>query len=162
MKWMAILIAVCLTMALVCLPGRQERKCLWRLTVLDHAINCPSWVRMSEQEGTCSNGVWNPGTIRGVTPGKFFSCPITGTNYVVTFRVGTHPFCPVHGHLIEKYGVRHHESWLHPPSVSQNLRDLGVVVCVVVSIVTAIVMIPLAVVRRKRNEAQRSGGEVHS
>ena len=106
----------------------------------------------SEQEGTCSNGVWNPKAILDITPAQFFRCPVTGTNYVVRFQVGTHPFCPVHGRLIEKYGYRPH----HPPS-SLVIRVVAMAACVLLGLGLGVAAGIVALLRkcRRRNERAR-------
>ena len=154
MRWLAIGIVACVIVGgLLWFPGRQERQCLQMLANLDHQINCPGWVAISEEDGTCSNGVWNPKAIVGVTPPEFFRCPVTGTNYVVTFRVGTHPFCPVHGRLIEKYDYRPHQ-----PPRKLVARWVAMSACVLLGVAFAVAMGVVALVKKIRQTRQKAEG----
>jgi len=160
MKVMAILISICLiTASLLWFPGRAEMQCVNNLSIFDHHINCSAHVSMAESEGFVSNGVWNQNYILNMTPEKYRHCPNTGTNYVLTFTVGEHPSCPIHGHLIEKYGIIPHGPSLHHPRISQNVKEIGTAVCIVISILTALVMIITYIVRRLIKKKAQQGHE---
>lgn len=124
MKWLGAAAVLCLAVgALMFFPGRQERACFRNLTTFDHALNCSCWVHLHEQEGIVSNGVWTQkGPVLEGYSKERLRCPITGKDYVLTFTVGEHPYCPVHGRLIEKYDFRpHNQGRLYPPSVKVRL-----------------------------------------
>ena len=140
MKWIAGVTVLCLAIAAVAwFPGRSEWQCALNLSVFDHAINCTGHVAMMTEDGNKgTNGVWKQEYILGMTPQEYRRCPTAVTNYVLTFVVGQHPYCPVHGHLIEKYDLRP-----HGPNVRfgrQMLRENVAGVCGVVGIIGVFVM----------------------
>lgn len=154
MKWIAGSTVLCFVMGACALfLSRSEWRCLLNLSVFDHNINCTGHVAMMTDEGTVSNGVWSQKYILGLTPPECLCCPITGTNYVLTFRVGQHPYCPVHGRLIEKYDVRPHQPnayfrW-------QRTRDAAAAACGLVGIAGVLVMAVGFVVRKTRRRQAR-------
>jgi hypothetical protein len=146
MKWMVSGIAVLvITAGILALPGRTEWQCLQCLAVFDHHINCAGHVAMVGQDGIVSNKVWQRKYILDMTPEKYLRCPTTGTNYVLTFTVGEHPYCPIHGHLIEKYNVRPHHT-----SKIDIVRGLVPFICIFIASLLAVIVGIVAIVRRIR------------
>jgi len=72
----------------------------------------------------------------------------------MTFQVGNHPYCPVHGHLIEKYGI-------HPHQVSRTeiIRRLPYTACMFFAIILGVVAGILSIVnncKKRKEKAQPS------
>ena len=152
MKRLAIGTFACfLAAGILWFPGRQERKCLQMLANLDHQINCPGWVIASEEDGTCSNGVWSPKAIHDITPPAFFRCPVAQTNYVLEFRVGTHPFCPSHGRLIEQYGYQPHQ-----PPRSLLMRWLATAACMLLGLSFGVSLVAVVLVKKTKQVRQQT------
>jgi len=113
MKW---LMRTAMGVAVVCFGlgallthhARNESRCFARLTGIDHIINCPGVI--SWYPDIVSNGVWTTKeAIHEWLAEDDLRCPTTGADYALTLTIGEHPYCPVHGHLIEKYGYRPHQ-----------------------------------------------------
>jgi hypothetical protein len=110
MKWLIVFCVLFLGIAAVLwFPGREERLCLHYLAVFDHHINCLHHLERMGATRPDENGEWPRSLILGMTPEKYLRCPVTGREYDLTFKVGEHPSCPVHGALIEKYGYLPHQ-----------------------------------------------------
>jgi hypothetical protein len=151
MKWMASLTIVCFILAaLFWFPGRGERECVLNLSYFDHLINCPGAIGIGQEAGMVSNGVWNQEWILNMTTGPLnhtLRCPVSGAHYVLTFKIGEHPYCPTHGHLIEKYGVRHHQPWLHWTRF--RVSAAGTLTSLVAAGISASGLMVMSVMRRK-------------
>jgi hypothetical protein len=146
MRWLGIMVVVSLmTAACLWFPGRGERRCVNSLAVFDHHINCSGHVALGQSDGTVSNGVWDRKYILDLTPPTYLRCPLTGTNYMLSFKVGEHPYCPIHGHLIEKYGVRPHQTWLRAPAA----RAIGGPVFLLLALVGGATLLAVAVAKRR-------------
>ncbi len=125
MKWLGVAAVLCLAVGTVLwFPGRHERACYRNLTMPDHALNCPG--RQEIFSGVISDGVWtDKESLLDLCWDEYLRCPITGAEYVLTFTVGEHPYCPVHGRLIEKYGYRPHDPPGTPPGIWSVKRIAG-------------------------------------
>ena len=102
-------------------PWHSRYTCLHRLMVFDHAVNCPRTVVMETEEGNIdADGNWITNQWVAMLRDKHLHCPKSGKKFILpAMRVGVHPYCPTHGHLIEESGYVSHEAnprgeWLAP------------------------------------------------
>ena len=87
-----------------------RQKCFSQLITIDHSFNCgglapgPAGTPVDPKtvpfDGWRKAGETETHSIR--------NCPC-GPAYQADFRVGAHPLCPVHGDLVGKSGLIHHE-----------------------------------------------------
>jgi len=146
---LAILLPI---LALVIIPPWHSRHtCLHRLMVFDHAVNCPATVAMETEEGNIdADGNWITNQWVAMLRDRHRHCPKSGKKYMLpALRVGEHPYCPTHGHLIEESGYVSHKinpkgEWLIP--VMGALLISAIVVPV-----SALIMLAVQVRRRKKN-----------
>jgi hypothetical protein len=109
MKWLTVIAAVfAVVVTVLFFRGGEERECLHMLANCDHNLNCLPCAALAEEMNQCTNGVITQEFFLMMTPTNWLRCPVSGTNYILAFKVGEHPYCPVHGRLIEKYNVRPH------------------------------------------------------
>ncbi len=161
MRWLGGVPVLCIVVgAVLWFPAQREIACLRNLRSFDHSINCLHWVAYNEEDATVSNGVWTDKKVVLETCSEgHLRCPITGKDYVLTFTVGEHPWCPVHGHLIEKYGSRPHDSawlrrcWTVRRTAGLLSLSLGILLAVTVGIVALV-----RLSRKQRRMAQPSDG----
>ena len=160
MKWLGGAAVLCVAVgSLLFFPGRQERACFRNLIGFDHSLNCSAAVHRNEQMGIVSNGVCidKERLLRTFSKGVL-RCPITGKDYVLTFTVGEHPYCPVHGRLIEKYGYRQHGSsslWTY-----WMVRDIAGLLAFLLGIVLAGIAAFVRLSRTQGRMAQPPDGSV--
>ena len=167
MKWLAGITVLCLVGgAVLRFAGQQERACFWNLLRFEHYLNCPGVVASYEDRGAVLNGVWvDKQALLNKCFAEALRCPVTGKDCVLTFTVGEHPYCPVHGRLIEKYGFRVHTDPLRAPGypfarrvASGLLFMLGILLAVTTGIVALARL--LAYGRKRRLAKWRWMGKV--
>ncbi len=108
MRWLWRIAGLCLALgALMWWSIGSEPSCFLKLACIEHLVNCPGLVVPATREGRIQNGIWvDRREILEFCDHDDLHCPATGAAYVLTFTVGEHPYCAVHGRLIEEYGFR--------------------------------------------------------
>ena len=116
----------------------------------DHVINCPGLVAKETEAGDIdADGNWVTNRWMSMLREDHRQCPRSGKMYVLPAqRVGEHPYCPTHGHLIEESGYVPHTANPNGEWLTLLMRALFVSAIAVPT--SAVIVIAVRTRRRKK------------